>query len=143
MMSFWWILLLVFAFVGGQMMMLRPNKREKAELLLRNTAKKLNIQPHLVPPPKWLKTDRKQFVACYNVIIPTAKMAYWRAEKQADNSWQTVAGDDFISKQPIPTIASVVLAIEGQANSISFYWYEEAGIEALEPLKNWLELLAS
>jgi hypothetical protein len=142
MISFWWILALVFAFVGGQMLMLRPNKREQAELLLRNTAKKMNIQPHLVPPPKWLKTNDKQFIACYSVIIPTAKMPYWRAEKQSDHSWKTVAGDDFISKQPIPDMASVVLAVEGQANSVSFYWYEEAGIEALEPLKNWMEALA-
>ena len=56
-MSFWWILALVLVFVGGQMLMLRPNPREQAELLLRNTAKKMNIQPHLVPPPNWLQTD--------------------------------------------------------------------------------------
>jgi hypothetical protein len=61
---------------------------------------------------------------------------------KSDNSWKTVAGDDFISKQPTPAIASVVLAVEGQANSVSFFWYEEAGIEVLEPLKNWLEALA-
>ena len=141
-MSFWWILALVLVFVGGQMLMLRPNPREQAELLLRNTAKKMNIQPHLVPPPNWLQTDSKRFIACYSVIIPTATMPYWRAEKQSDNSWKTVAGDDFISKQPTPAIASVVLAVEGQANSVSFYWYEEAGVEALEPLENWMEALA-
>ena len=69
-------------------------------------------------------------------------MPYWRAEKQRDNSWKTVAGDDFISKQQIPAIAGAVLAVEGQANSVSFYWYEEAGIDALEPLKSWMEALA-
>lgn len=141
-MSFWWILALVLIFVGGQMLMLQPSKREQAELLLRNTAKKMNIQPHLVPPPAWLKTDSRQFVACYSVIIPTAKMAYWRAEKQADNTWQSVAGLDFIAKQAIPEVASMLLALEGQANSISFYWREEAGIEVLEPLKSWMEALA-
>lgn len=142
MISFWWILALVFAFVGGQMLMLRPNQREKAELLLRETARKMGLQPRLVPPPAWLKTDSKQFVACYSVIVPTAKLAYTRAEKQTDGSWLTVAGSDLLHKAPMPAAVQYVFAIEGQANSVSFYWYEEAGIEVLESLKEWLEALA-
>ena len=57
-MSFWWILALVFAFVGGQMLMLRPSKREQAELLLRNTAKKNEYSTAFSATAKMVKNRR-------------------------------------------------------------------------------------
>ncbi len=140
--NFWWILALVFAFVGGQMLMMRPNQREKAELLLRETARKMGLQPRLIPHPDWLKTESKQFIAYYSVVVPTAKLAYTRAERQDDGSWLTVVGADLLYKTPIPDAAKYLIAIEGQANGMSFYWREEAGIEVLASLKEWLEALA-
>jgi hypothetical protein len=140
--NFWWILLLVFAFVGGQMLMLRPNQREKAELLLRETARKMGLQPRLIPHPEWLKTESKQFIAYYSIVVPTAKLPYTRAERQVDGSWLTVVGADLLHKAPIPDAAKYLIAIEAQANSVSFYWREEAGIEVLESLKTWFEAMA-
>lgn len=143
MQNFWWAILLIAVFVGGQWMMMRPNPREQRLMLLRDNARKMNLQPRLVPPPEWFKTDSRQFVACYSLIVGSAKLPYSRIERQADGSWKAVVGTDLVAKVALPPQADYLLAIEAQANSISFYWQEEAGLEVLEPLKQWLLQLAS
>ena len=141
--NFWWVILLVAVFVGGQWMMMRPNPREQRVMHLREAARKMSLQPRLVPPPDWFKTDNKQFIACYSLIVHTAKLPYSRAERQADGTWKTVTGNDLLAKTVLPAEADFLLAIEAQANSISFYWQEDAAQTALEPLKTWLTALAS
>ena len=141
--NFWWIILLVAVFVGGQWAMMRPNPREQRVMHLRDAARKMGLQPKLVPPPEWFKTESRQFIACYSLIVPTAKLPYSRAERQADGTWKTITGNDLLVKAALPSQADLLLAIEAQANSISFYWQEEAEQAVLEPLKIWLTALAS
>lgn len=141
--NFWWIILLVAVFVGGQWAMMRPNPREQRVMHLRDAARKMGLQPKLVPPPEWFKTESRQFIACYSLIVPTAKLPYSRAERQADGTWKTITGNDLLVKAAIPSQADLLLAIEAQANSISFYWQEEAEQAVLEPLKAWLQSLAA
>ncbi len=140
--KFWWLILLIMVFVGGQWAMMRPNPREKRVMYLREAARKIGFQPRLVPQPEWFKSDNKQFIACYSLIVPSAKLSYSRAERQADGTWKVTVGIDLISKISLPTQADYMLAIEAQANSISFYWQENAKIEELEPIKQWLLQLA-
>ena len=123
--------------------MMRPNPREQRVMHLRDVARKMGLQPKLVPPPEWFKTESRQFIACYSLIVPTAKLPYSRAERQADGTWKTITGKDLLVKAALPPQADLLLAIEAQANSISFYWQEEAEQAVLEPLKAWLTALAS
>ena len=68
-------MVLIAVFVGGQWFMMRPNPREQRLMLLRDAARKMGFQPKLVPPPSWYVTDSRQFIACYSLIVPTAKVA--------------------------------------------------------------------
>jgi cbb3-type cytochrome oxidase subunit 3 len=45
--NFWWVILLVAVFVGGQWMMMRPNPREQRVMHLREAARKMGLQPNL------------------------------------------------------------------------------------------------
>ncbi|PTQ90433.1 hypothetical protein [Agitococcus lubricus] len=139
--KFWWVILLISVFIGGQWMMMRPSPREKHLMLLREAARKLGLQPKLIPPPEWLVLEHKQFIACYSLIIPTAKFAYSRCQQQ-QGQWRCMTGTDLLAKTALIPQASYLLAIEAQANSISFYWQEEAGMDVLEPIKAWLTTLA-
>ncbi|HNH44734.1 MAG TPA: hypothetical protein PK633_11685, partial [Agitococcus sp.] len=68
---------------------------------------------------------------------------YSREQRQKDGSWQVAAGQGLLSKAALISEEKYLIAIEAQANSISIYWQEEASIEALEPLKVWLQQLAN
>lgn len=146
--NFWWVMALVVIFVLGQWFMIRPSPYEQKLLKLREAARAMGINPKLVPQPDWLKTERKQLIACYSIVIADAKMAYFRAEKQHDGHWKTVAGPDCLSQTSLPAAAEHLLAVEGQANSLAFYWREEADSDVASPdmlvsLKTWLEALAN
>lgn len=143
MQNFWWVIALIAVFVGGQWLMMRPNPREKRLMLLREAARKIGLQPKLVAPPEWLHSDSRQFIACYSLIVPTAKLPYSREQRQADGVWQVAAGQGLVHKVALIPEEKYLMAIEAQANSICFYWQEEASIETLEPLKAWLQQLAS
>jgi hypothetical protein len=62
-----------------------------------------------VPPPEWFKTDSKQFIACYSLIVPTAKLPYSRAERQADGTWKTVTGNDLLAKTVLPASSRIFI----------------------------------
>ena len=83
------------------------------------------------------------FIACYSLIVPTAKLPYSREQRQADGSWQVVAGQGLLHKVALIPEEKYLIAIEAQANSISIYWQEDATIEALTPLKAWMQQLAN
>lgn len=141
--KFWWVIGLIAVFVGGQWFMMRPNPREQRLMLLREAARKMGFQPKLVPPPSWYVTDSRQFIACYSLIVPTAKLPYSREQRQVDGSWQVVAGQGLLHKVALIPEEKYLMAIEAQANSISIYWQEDATIEALTPLKAWMQQLAN
>lgn len=141
--KFWWVIALIAVFVGGQWFMMRPNPREQRLMLLREAARKMGFQPKLVPQPSWYVTDNRQFIACYSLIVPSAKLPYSREQRQADGTWQVVSGRGLLQKVALIPEEKYVTVIEAQANSISIYWQENADIEALAALKTWLQQLAS
>lgn len=140
--TFIWVMLAIAVFVGGQILAMRPNGRDQALMRLRETARKTGLQPRLLPPPDWLKQQHRQLVACYTLIVPTAEMPYWRAQ-QVDGQWQTVSGKDHLQGIEFPPAAGQLLALEGQANAVSFYWQETAGEDVLEELKALLKALGN
>ena len=82
-------------------------------------------------------------VACYTLIIPSALMPYWRAER-IDGRLRTVSpGLDRLAGLELPAAADLLLAIEAQANAVSFYWQEEASEDVLDEIKALLRALAA
>lgn len=141
--TFAWVMLAIVVFMGGQWMMMRPNPREQALLRLREAARKKGLQPRLLPPPDWLPQERRHMVAAYTLIIPSARMPYWRAMPR-EGQWTTVSGSrDLLAGVVLPPVASRLLAIEGQANAMTLYWEEAGGEELLDDLKAFLQVLAA
>lgn len=138
-----WVLLAIGIFMLGQFMMMRPSAREASLMHLRESARKRGLQPRLVSAPSWLKQDHPRMVACYTLIIPSALMPYWRAERM-DGRLRTVSpGLDRLAGLELPAAADLLLAIEAQANAVSFYWQEEAAEDVLDEIKALLQVLAA
>lgn len=136
--TFVWVMVAVGLFIWGQLLLMRPDRHEKALMHLRDAARKQNLQPRLVAAPEWL-VPRSGMVACYSVILPQARLPYWRAQPNAQGQWQTVAGGlDLLQGITLPAELSMALALEGQANSVSLYWREQAGPEVLPIFKQLL-----
>lgn len=138
-----WVLLVIGIFMLGQFMMMRPSAREAALMRLRESARKYGIQPRLVSSPSWLKSRHPGLIACYTLIIPSAQMPYWRAE-QVEGVLKTVTpGHDMLAGHDLPAAAGLMLAIEAQANAVSFYWLENAGEDVLGEIKTFLQRLSA
>lgn len=141
--QFAWVMLAIGIFVLGQWMMMRPNARESGLMHLREAARKRGLQPRLLPAPTWLVQEHRKMVPVYTLIVPNAVMPYWRAQ-WAEGRLQTVTpGLDRLAQLTPPDSVKLVLAIEAQANAVSFYWEEEAGEQVLDELKAFLLALAS
>lgn len=141
--TFAWVMLGIAVFIGGQWMMMRPGARDQALMHLRESARKKGLQPRLMVPPEWLPGPDRRMVACYTLIVPQAAMPYWRAHFE-NGQWRTVTpGLDRLAGVTLPACADQLLAMEGQANAIAFYWRETAGEAALDELKQLLQHLAA
>jgi hypothetical protein len=133
------VLLLVVAFVVGQMSLLRPSARDTRLMQLRTEARKLGLQPRLLPPPEWYRGERPTggLLACYSLLTEEGGkgLPYFRAERLSDGEWVTRAGDGSV----LPTLAlppgsEKFIALEARANAVSLWWKEELGAEALPSL---------
>lgn len=117
--------------------MLRPNPREQRLMALRDAARKMGLQPRLVPPPEWLKHIEVpgRLVACYISLLPEGEsLTYWRIQKDSQGQWETRSGPEaLLAKLDIPDQPEL-LAIEARANAISLYWLEDGEIEQLSVL---------
>jgi len=133
------VLFLVVAFVVGQVSMLRPSRRDLFLISLRSEARKLGLHPRLLPPPEWYRGERPSggLLACYSLLIEEGQkgLPYFRAERLSDGEWVTRAGDKgLVSRLALPAETEFLIAIEAQANSVSLWWMESQGPEALPAL---------
>ncbi len=136
------LMVLVLLYVIGQVLMLRPNPREQALMLLREAARRLGLQPRLVPPPSWLQQPvAGRLVACYILLVEEGgSLPYWRAERDAQGRWQTKSGDaGVLAKLSLPAEAEALIALETRANAASLYWQEGLKPEALPALAQLLK----
>ncbi len=139
------VLVVVVAFVLGQMSLLRPSARETRLMHLRTGARKAGLNPRLLAPPEWYRGERPVggLLACYSVLMEEGRgLAYFRAERLADGEWVVRAGDRArLARLDLPPEADKLLALEAQANAVSLWWKEEAGPEALPALSALLHQL--
>jgi hypothetical protein len=139
------VLVIVVAFVLGQMSLLRPSARETRLMHLRTEARKAGLHPRLLAPPEWYRGERPVggLLACYSLLAEEGRgLAYFRAERLADGEWVLRAGDSGrLARLVLPPEAEKLIAMEAQANAVSLWWKEEAGPEALPALAALLRQL--
>lgn len=141
-----WIIALIVLFLLGSIFGLRVSPREKALGQLREKARKLGLQPRLVPAPAWTGISeaapgRAAMVAYYCLIVPQAQFALMRAINRQQH-WQVIEGRSPIDGQTIDLPG--VYALDLQANNIGLYWDESQDFDGqqLEKIYQYLYSLA-
>lgn len=140
-----WVTLIIVLFVIGSIFNLRTSPRDKALAQLRENARKMGLNPRLVPAPEWLKLPKNgnyaPMIAYYHVIIADGKLPLMRAliEQQ---QLKVVMGDERYQQKTVHL--NGLYGIEMQANSVAVYWDESADLhgEHLADLKAFLQQLA-
>lgn len=129
--SGFWITLLIFAFVIGSIMALKPSAKQKALGKLRERGRVLGLQPKLVPCPDWLINARgekgKGMVALYGLVIKDAKLPLSNA-LVIDNIIEVIEGDIALNDDTCGVFDA--LGITMQANFIGIYIKESLGAPA-------------
>lgn len=140
-----WISIIIVAFLLGTILNFRTSPKDKALANIREKARKMGLNPRLIPAPEWLGLAKNgayaQMVAYYSVIIPEGKFALMRAVVNNQTLNVQVGNEKF---QNYPVTITGVFAVEMQANSVSLYWDELANKnnDQLENVKQFLMQLA-
>lgn len=118
-----WIVVIVVCFVIGNVMGLKPKMSEVRVGEMRLFARKIDLNPKLVPIPHWLTgvAGKSGMIAQYTLIndewrLP-AKQEVW-----AEGAWQ----GDFVAMMPPPFCVPYLKGLSIKANSISVYWQDES-----------------
>lgn len=140
-----WISIIIVAFLLGTILNFRTSPKDKALANIREKARKMGLNPRLIPTPEWLGLAKNgtyaQMVAYYSVIIPEGKFALMRAVVNNQTLNVQVGNEKF---QNYPVAITGAFAVEMQANSVSLYWDELAdkNNDQLENVKQFLMQLA-
>ena len=140
-----WISIIIVAFLLGTILNFRTSPKDKALANIREKARKMGLNPRLIPAPEWLGLAKNgtyaQMVAYYSVIIPEGKFALMRAVVNNQTLNVQVGNEKF---QNYPVAITGAFAVEMQANSVSLYWDELAdkNNNQLENVKQFLMQLA-
>lgn len=140
------VLLVVVAFVVGQMSLLRPSARDTRLMQLRSEARKAGLSARLLAPPEWYRGARPVggMLACYSLLLPedAPGLPYFRAERLDDGEWVQRAGAaGLLQALALPPEAEKLIALEARANAVSLWWTEGAGVEVLPALHGLLRQL--
>jgi hypothetical protein len=134
----------VVVFMLGTFMSARISPREKLQGELRDKARKIGLQPRLIPAPLWIHHKNYQgkpggMVAYYSVVLPEATHALVQA-LVVDGALQVVKGEDSLQGYVLAGNLKGIIAIEIQSNSAAFFWEEEEDVygEQLETMKSAL-----
>ncbi len=147
-MSFIIAMILVFGFIFGQIMWLRPSARDSQLMALREQARKLGLHPRLLPPPSWYRGERPVggMLACYSItadVTPKGGFAYFRADRLLEGDWYIREGDKTaLNDISINDSLSDVFAIEAQGNHISVWWHERTKTDTLPDMNSLFRQLS-
>ncbi|MFP5430345.1 MAG: hypothetical protein ACLGHE_05105 [Gammaproteobacteria bacterium] len=119
---------LVVAFVWGQMTLLRPSRRDQRLMGLRTEARRLGLHARLLAPPDWYRGDKPRggLLACYSVLTGDEEkgLPYFLAERLSDGEWVVRQG----IKAALPSLPGTAVrwaGLEARANTLSVWWAEE------------------
>lgn len=149
------ITIIIIIFIVGSIMGLKPSARDTRLDSLRMTARKVGLQPKIVPTPDWISIDNdltqkgKGMIAQYGLVIDGASMV--PCDYQIiDGQWRPYTAHHpanfALDNQPIdlpPSIAPSVKGMSFKANFVCLYWQENIGLgkQTLETTENDLILL--
>ncbi|MDO4223719.1 MAG: ammonium transporter [Acinetobacter sp.] len=140
-----WVSAIVVLFILGSIFSFRTSPRDKALANLREKARKLGLNPRLVPAPEWLGLEKQgnyaPMVAYYSVMIKDGRLALMRAKVQ-NQQLHVVVGDERWQHHAFQVVGAY--AVEMQANAVSVYWDESQDLKAehLEQMKQALLTLS-
>lgn len=142
-----WIIVAIVLFILGNLFGLRLNPREKALGQLREQARKLGLQPRLVPMPDWVRQAHPDarahsgLVAYYHLIVPNGQLPWIQATVTAG---QLHLQRGHLEWQGHSFVLDGAYAIELQANSAGVYWDESRDLSGqhLTALRDQLLALA-
>lgn len=137
------VLLVVVAYVWGQMLLLRPSPRDQRLMLLRAEARKLDLHPRLLPSPDWYRGEKPRggLLACYSILTGDENkgLPYFRAERLGDGEWVVRDGDRALLRSlSFPAGADHWVSVEARANALSVWWMEQGTVEDLPALRELL-----
>jgi hypothetical protein len=119
---------LVVAFVWGQMTLLRPSRRDQRLMGLRAEARRLGLHARLLAPPDWYRGDKPRggLLACYSVLTGDEDkgLPYFLAERLPDGEWVVRQGSK-TALPPLPGSAVRWAGLEARANTLSVWWAED------------------
>lgn len=129
-MTFIVVLLVVVAFMVGNIMWLKPSPYDRALIEQRKQAKVAGFDVHLRPAPEWLELpEGRRMIAHYQwpQALPKALIGKWRWHAGLGN-WQPVNNSAaWLNAMPWPTPApNGWLGIEVLINATIIYWREDA-----------------
>lgn len=150
----WIIAGVIFLFVVGSIMTLKPSGIDMRLDKLRMTARRLELNPKLIACPDWLRGRDDEYgkgmMGQYGIVLSDKKLPHVRYHNVLDDGepqWRPVAIEDnedngdnstngnkqpqsvTLDKHPIQLPANVlqfVKGLEAKANSIVLYW-EDVG----------------
>lgn len=139
-------LVVVVAFVWGQMLVLRPSQRDQRLMQLRAEARKLGLHARLLPPPDWYRGEKPPggLLACYSLLTGDEEkgLPYFRADRLSDGDWMIRAGDPSVLKAlALPEQAGEWASVEARANTLSVWWLERGTPGDLVILRDTLQKL--
>lgn len=141
-----WVAIFIGVFLLGSIFGLRVSPREKALGMMRETARKMGLNPRLIAAPDWtgvpMATEsRASMVAYYSVLMPDTRLPLMRA-KIEEQKLKLIQGDEKFNDFPIALKG--IYAIDMQANYVGIYWDEESDLKAsqLDDMKAYLLHLA-
>lgn len=141
-----WITIIIILFVVGSILNFRTSPRDKALAKLREDARKMGLNPRLVPAPDWLKLPKNgqyaPMVAYYHLIIANGQFPLMRATVENQQLNLIIGHEKY---QHYAVTLQGLYGIEMQANSIAVYWDESQDLhgEHLAELKVFLQDLVN
>lgn len=135
MLTFIVVLLVVVAFIVGNIMWLKPSPYDRALIAQRKQAKDAGFDVHLRPAPEWLEQpEGRRMIAQYQwpQALPKMLIGQWRWHAGLGN-WQPVNNASaWLQDMPWPTPApNGWLGIEVLSNATIIYWREDAKTESV------------
>lgn len=133
-----WIGIAIFLFVLGSLMALKPSAKDMRLDRLRMTARKIGLEPKLVPCPDWIMGESgekgKGMIAQYGLIIPDGEIIPCQYQI-IDGKWRPYTEryhpNFTLDKMPVdfpPSITPNILGLSFKANFACIYWKENIGI---------------
>lgn len=118
-----WVVIIVVCFIIGNVMGLKPKMSEVRVGEMRLFARRIDLNPKLVPIPHWLAdvAGKSGMIAQYTLIndewrLPAGQVMW------IEGAWQ----EEFVTAIPPSFCIPHLKGLSMKANSITLYWYDES-----------------